>query len=191
MRPMLSWFQITFRWRMLMTATLLVGSGWIAVSKDPFSSMTAGRIPSPRQGFSAPGFTLEELEGEVVSLSDLRGQVVVINFWASWCPPCREEMPALERVYREIRSEGVELLAVNTTYQDSLTEARSFVERYDLTFPILVDAEGEAARRYQLRALPSTFFVDADGVIRKVVIGGPMSEATIRTAVAELLDERR
>jgi len=100
-------------------------------------------------------------------------------------------MPALERVYQEISGEGVEFLAVNTTYQDSLLEVASFVDRYGLSFPILIDPSGEVARQYQLRALPSTFFIDADGVIRKVVIGGPMRETTIRTAVAELLDERR
>jgi peroxiredoxin len=176
---------------MLMAATLLFGSGWIAVSREPVSSTTAGRIPSPREGFSAPGFTLERLDGKVVTLADMQGQVVVINLWASWCPPCREEMPTLERVYRELKGEGVELLAVNTSYQDSLAEATAFVKRYGLTFPILVDARGEVARRYQLRALPSTFFVNADGVIRKVIIGGPMSEATIRTSIEELLAERR
>lgn len=126
-----------------------------------------------------------------MTLSDLRGKVVVVNLWASWCPPCRAEMPALERVYQAVRGEGVEILAVNTTYQDSLSEAAAFSERYGLSFPILIDASGVVARQYQLTALPSTFFIDTEGVIRKVVIGGPLSEATIRTAVAEILQEGR
>ena len=190
-RLSVSWIQGNLRWRALMAAALVLGSAWILVSRAPASATTAGRIPSPREGFSAPDFTLDQLNGGSLTLSGLRGKVVVVNLWASWCPPCRAEMPALEQVYQEISGEGVEFLAVNTTYQDSLSEVASFVDRYGLSFPILIDPSGEVARQYQLRALPSTFFIDADGVIRKVVIGGPMRETTIRTAVAELLDERR
>jgi cytochrome c biogenesis protein CcmG/thiol:disulfide interchange protein DsbE len=100
-------------------------------------------------------------------------------------------MPALERAYQGLPAERVEFLAVNTTYQDGLSEAASFADRYGLTFPILADQTGEVARLYQLRALPSTFFIDGRGVIRKVVIGGPMSEATVRAVIEDLLRETR
>jgi cytochrome c biogenesis protein CcmG/thiol:disulfide interchange protein DsbE len=170
-------------------ATIALGSIWTWVSRAPASSTTAGRIPSPREGFAAPDFTLQTLTGETMALSELRGRVVVVNLWASWCPPCREEMPALERAYRDVNPQGVEFLAVNTTYQDSLSQAVSFVNRYELSFPILSDHTGQVARLYQLRALPSTFFIDTDGVIRKVVIGGPMNETTIRTLIEDLLAE--
>jgi cytochrome c biogenesis protein CcmG, thiol:disulfide interchange protein DsbE len=172
-----------------MLATIVVGSFWVWLSRAPASATTRGRIPSPREGFAAPDFTLHTLAGETVTLSKLQGRVVVVNLWASWCPPCREEMPALERAYRAINPQEVEFLAVNTTYQDSLAEAVSFVDRYELSFPILSDPVGEVSRVYQLRALPSTFFIDTDGVIRKIVIGGPMSEATIRTVIVGLLAE--
>lgn len=172
-----------------MLVTITLGCLWTWISRAPTSATTSGRIPSPREGFAAPDFTLQTLTGETVTLSELRGRVVVVNLWASWCPPCREEMPALERAYRSLNPQGVEFLAVNTTYQDSLAEAVSFVDRYELSFPILSDATGEVARVYQLRALPSTFFIDGDGVIRKVVIGGPMNESTIQTVIESLLAE--
>ncbi len=179
----------TTSWAALMFAMLVLGGGWIWQSRVPDSATTGGAIPSPREGFSAPDFTLELLDGGEVTLSDLRGKVVVINLWASWCPPCKAEMPALQQVYEQNQERGLEVLAINTTYQDSEGDASSFVEEFGLTFPIPLDRSGQVARQYQLRALPSTFFVDRIGVIRQVIIGGPMSEATIQTAVEELLRE--
>ena len=124
-----------------------------------------------------------------MTLSEQQGNVVIINLWASWCPPCRAEMPALEEVYLENRERGLEVMAVNTTFQDQESAAASFVQEFGLTFPILMDRSGDVSRQYLLRAMPSTCFVDREGVIRKVIIGGPMSEATLQTAVEELLQE--
>lgn len=98
-------------------------------------------------------------------------------------------MPALENIHRRYHSQGLVILAVNATDQDSETAARNFVNELGLTFPILLDYDGEASRRYQLRALPSTFFVDKRGVIRAVVFGGPMAEAVIQSRVDDLLTE--
>jgi thiol-disulfide isomerase/thioredoxin len=131
---------------------------------------------------------LELLGGGEVVLSEQKGKGVIINLWASWCPPCRAEMPAIQNVYEANRDRGLEVLAVNTTYQDSEQAAADFVAEFDLTFPIPLDRTGSVARQYQLRALPTTFFVDREGVIRNVIIGGPMSEATIQTAVEEILE---
>jgi peroxiredoxin len=175
------------RWYVLMLIVLLSGILWIWISSVPATAMADGLAPSPREGFSAPDFTLELLGGGEVTLSSLRGQVVVINLWASWCPPCRAEMPAIQAVYERNRSRGLEVLAVNTTFQDREAAAEAFVQEFGLTFPIPLDLTGEVSRQYQLRALPSTFFIDREGVIRKVVIGGPMSETTIQTAVEDLL----
>lgn len=183
------WLIDTRRW-LALTACLLAASAlWTWASAIPASATTAGRIPSPREGFLAPDFTLETLDGGQVTLSDLRGQAVVVNLWASWCPPCRAEMPALQRVYEAYRDRGLVVLAVNVTYQDSLADATAFVRQYGLTFPVALDRRGLVANRYLLRALPSTYFVDREGVIRKVIVGGPMSEATIRTTVEEILGE--
>ncbi len=177
------------RWFSLMAAVAVLGALWIWISAVPAAATTGGRTPAPRQGFAAPALRAETLAGEAVELSQLRGQVVVINFWASWCPPCRAEMPALERTYQAEKSRGLEILAVNTTYQDQLASAEAFVREYGLSFPILLDRTGEVANRYQMRALPTTFFVDKDGVIRKVIIGGPMNETTLRSTVETLLAE--
>ena len=98
-------------------------------------------------------------------------------------------MPALQEVYLANRDRGLEVLAVNTTYQDQESAAVAFVQDFNLTFPILLERTGDVARQYQLRAMPSTFFVDREGLIRKVIIGGPMSEVTLQTAVEELLQE--
>jgi peroxiredoxin len=167
---------------------MLVGIGWIWLSAVPASGTTGGQTPSPREGFSAPDFTLELLNGGQITLSDLRGKAVVINLWASWCPPCKAEMPAIQNVYEKNKERGLEVLAVNTTYQDSEQAAASFIEEFNLTFPIPLDRTGTVSRQYQLRALPSTYFVDRMGVIRKVIIGGPMSETTIQTTVEEILE---
>ncbi|HEX7974202.1 MAG TPA: TlpA disulfide reductase family protein [Anaerolineales bacterium] len=159
-------------------------------SRVPAAATTSGAPPpSPRQGFSAPDFTLDALGGGQVSLSALRGKIVMINLWASWCPPCREEMPAIERVYQVYKDKGLVVLGVNTTNQDREADAVSFVQELGLTFPILFDRSGSVSARYSLRALPTTFFVDRKGVIQEVVIGGPMSETSIRTRVESLLEK--
>ena len=177
------------RWGATVLGVVVLGAIWIAVSQVPASATTGGAIPSPREGFLAPDFTLETLQGETVTLSDLRGKAVVVNLWASWCPPCRAEMPALQAAYEADRGRGLEILAVDMTYQDTEQDALRFIEEFGLTFTIPMDRDGTVARQYLLRALPSTFFVGPDGVITKVVIGGPMSEATIRTNGQAMLDE--
>jgi peroxiredoxin len=151
--------------------------------------VTGGRIPSPRAGFLAPDFHVETLDGEVLTLSDLRGRPVVLNFWATWCPPCRAEMPALEAAYREHGDEGLEIVGMDATSQDSLPAVVAFVDELHLTFPIGLDTSGEVQRLYLIRAFPTTFFIDRQGTIREVAIGGPLAEAHIRSAVAELLAE--
>jgi len=113
---------------------------------------------------------------------------VIINFWATWCSPCREEMPNFEKVYRDLKAEGLVILAVNTTDQDSEVEVRAFVTEYGLTFPIALDRRGEASRRYLITGMPTSFFVGRDGVIRSVIIGGPLNEADIRAEAQRILE---
>lgn len=177
------------RWYGLVVIILGLGVLWTLLSRAPLATPGGAPPPSPRAGFSAPDFTLDLLAGEQVTLTSLRGKVVMINLWASWCPPCRAEMPAIESVYRAYKDRGLEVLAVNTTYQDSEAEAAAFVRQFGLTFPVPLDRTGSVSARYQLRGLPSTYFVDRQGVIRAVVIGGPMTEATIQAKVEELLNE--
>jgi peroxiredoxin len=182
------WIARRSRWFPLMGVALALGAAWIWMSAAPAAATTGGQIPSPREGFLAPDFTLELLGGGQLTLSDLRGNGVVINLWASWCPPCRSEMPAIQRVYESSMGRGLEVLAVNTTFQDSERAALDFTQELGLTFPVPLDRTGSVSRSYQLRALPSTYFVDREGIIRKVIFGGPMSEATIQTAVEQILE---
>ena len=174
-------------YRLAALITLMLGAIWIGVSAVPPGQTTQGKIPAPRAGFVAPDFTLSTLDGESITLSALEGHPVVVNLWASWCGPCRAEMPALQRVYEAYRDSGLLILAVNATNQDSETAAQAFVTENGLTFPILLDLDGAASRLYELRALPSTYFIRPDGIIEEVVIGGPMAEALLRTRVETLL----
>lgn len=173
--------------RALYTVILILGFTWIVVSADRMASSTSGKIPAPQQGFLAPDFQLNTPSGETVRLSDVRGQAVLVNLWATWCPPCRAEMQAIETVYKEYKEQGLTVLAVNMTYQDDPFEIVPFVEGEGLTFPILLDETGEMAVSYQLRSLPSSYFIDRDGIINEVVIGGPMAEALLRTRVEAIL----
>jgi len=177
------------RWWAFTLTTLLIGLGWTWASRVPSTVAGARQIPSPREGFPAPDFSLDTLGGELATLSAYRGQVVIVNLWASWCGPCRAEMPALQNVYAAHRERGIEVLAVNSTFQDSEADAQAFAQNLGLTFPILLDREGAVSRRYLLRALPSTFFIDRQGVIRSVIVGGPMSEAVIQSKIEPLLQE--
>ena len=176
-------------WLSFSITVLIVAAGWIWRSAVPPGSTNEGLIPAPQEGFSAPDFNLKTLDGQSIQLSDLRGQAVMINLWASWCTPCRAEMPAIERVYQDYREEGLIVLAVNSTIQDSASAAQTFAYEHRLTFPILLDMDGKVSDLYQLRALPTTFFVDKEGVIQEVVIGGPMAEALLRVRVEDLLAE--
>lgn len=176
-------------WNWLSGLVLLLGALWIGISADRTLGSTQGQIPLPRQGFLAPDFTLNTLEGETIALSELRGKAVVVNFWASWCGPCRQEMPDIEEVALDYQDQDLVILAVNATQQDRLEAVIEFVDTYNLTFPILTDDDGSLTRTYQIAAFPTTFFIGRDGVIQEVVIGGPMAEALLRTRVDALLEQ--
>jgi thiol-disulfide isomerase/thioredoxin len=176
-------------WSTALLVLLLLGTVWTWASRVPGSLAAQGRIPSPREGFPAPGFTLDSLSGQPTSLSSVRGHVVILNLWASWCGPCQAEMPVIQQVYQNERSRGLAVLAVNTTFQDSEQSAQAFAERLGLSYPILLDRDGSASKAYLLRALPTTFLIDRRGVIRTVVLGGPMAEGFLRSAVEPLLEE--
>jgi cytochrome c biogenesis protein CcmG/thiol:disulfide interchange protein DsbE len=177
------------RWSLVVIGAAIVGGLWIWASAVPADATTGGLIPSPREGFLAPDFTLDSLSGAPISLSDMRGKAVVLNLWASWCPPCRAEMPAIQRVYQENHERGLEVLAVNMTAQDNLAAVEKFMQEFNLTFPILLDTSGEVGNTYLMRALPTTFFIDQEGVIQRVIVGGPMSEVTLQSTVEQLLED--
>ncbi|MGB8984614.1 MAG: TlpA disulfide reductase family protein [Anaerolineales bacterium] len=174
--------------RIIYFIILALGLTWIFVSADRSGASTSGRIPAPQQGFLAPDFELRTPDGEVIRLSDLRGQAVLVNLWATWCPPCRAEMQSIEKVYQEYKDQGFTVLAVNMTRQDDASAILPFVREQALTFPVLLDERGEVAAAYQLQSLPSSYFIRRDGIINEVVIGGPMSEALLRTRIEDILE---
>ena len=164
---------------------LIAGASWIALSVETGKSSATG--PAPQAGFLAPDFTLQTETGDTYTLSDLKGQAVLVNMWATWCPPCKAEMPAIEKMYNEYKDQGFTVLAVNSTFQDDPFNISPFTENYGLTFPILLDQTGEVSRDYQIHSLPSSFFINRHGIITEVIIGGPMSEALLRTRIEEAL----
>jgi peroxiredoxin len=177
------------RWWIVTFLILTLSAAWIWFSRLPTPTLDADRIPAPRENFPAPDFALTTFDGESKTLSSQRGKVVIVNLWASWCGPCRAEMPALKKIYEANRQRGLVVFAVNSTFQDNEQDARLFARDLNLTFDLLLDPDGAVSRRYLLRALPSTFFIDRRGIIRTVIVGGPMSEATLQTQVETLLAE--
>ncbi|MEG9295754.1 redoxin domain-containing protein [Mangrovibacillus sp. Mu-81] len=129
------------------------------------------------KGDSAPDFELTTLAGEKVKLSDYEGQKVILNFWATWCPPCKAEMPHMQKYYeKNADKENVEILAVNLTSMDEGKDAvQEFVDGYELTFPIPLDEDGEIGEEYRAFTIPTTYMIDTNGQIRHKIVG-PMNE---------------
>jgi peroxiredoxin len=120
-------------------------------------------------GDQAPDFSLADLQGNQVRLSRLRGKVVVLNFWATWCPPCRNELPDLQSFYADYQSRGVIVLGINQ--REAIDLVQDFRDNQKLTFPILLDHDGQVGDRYHVDSLPRTIFLDRSGVIRSVLHG--------------------
>jgi peroxiredoxin len=140
-------------------------------------------------GFLAPGFNLRNLNGNHDSLANYRGQVVILNFWATWCAPCRVEMPAFEALYRRYRSEGLTVLAVSID-KAADQKVKDFVEKRQLSFPVLLDTKGEAERLYPSVSIPFTYVIDQQGRVVARVDGAKnwKSEETFK-AVEYLLKQ--
>ncbi|MCK4403600.1 MAG: TlpA family protein disulfide reductase [candidate division Zixibacteria bacterium] len=152
-------------------------------------SSTQGEKESPQEGFLAPHFSLPDLGGEKISLSDFRGKVVLLNFWATWCSPCRMEIPSLERLYQLRKDRGFEVLAVSVD-RASLSKVASFVASYQMSFPVLLDQRGALGQRYWARAIPSSFLLDKKGVIRWKVQGAiKWDDPFVLSRVDQLLSE--
>jgi peroxiredoxin len=135
----------------------------------------------------APDFTLGTLDGSETTLSDFRDQAVLISFWATWCEPCRIEMPEIVRAYEAHSDAGFTVLAVNLTDQDVLEDVQVFVEEFNMTFPVLLDSNGEVSRLYGLLGLPMSIFVDREGKIARIYVG-LMSSEQIDEFVGEILE---
>jgi peroxiredoxin len=183
-------FSIPRVWRQFLLLSLFFSIGWIIYTTFHTSQRIEKNFSVPEIGFQAPDFILTDIEGEIYQLKSLKGSAVVLNIWASWCNPCQAEMPAIQDVYEQYSNDNVVILGINDTRQDSISAVLDFVESNNLTFPILLDYEGSVSKNYQVQALPTTFFINPQGIIEEIVIGGPMSEALLEIRIKELIGVR-
>lgn len=173
-------------WNAVTGAFLVGGALWIAASARP-EMAGLDLLPNPRPGFPAPAFTLPTRDAGEFSLADAAGDVVVINLWASWCPPCRAELPTLQSIADQLQPDGLTVVGINAANQDDRAAAEELLADLGISFPIVFDEKGAASSAYQLRSLPTTYIVGRDGLIRHVVIGGPIAEATLAALIQDLL----
>jgi len=146
-----------------------------------------------KKGDTPPDFTLTSLDGEEVTLSSLRGKKVVLNFWATWCPPCKAEMPHMQSYYEQYaKDDNVEIVAVNLTSGErdltadgKIDTVMTFRDSFELTFPIVLDPENSVGSEYKILTIPTTYFIDANGYIQRA-IRGPMDADMLKTYVDAL-----
>lgn len=163
----------------LLAAGLMLGSGALVKSAE------AGPQVSARQGATAPDFALKDFQGKKQSVSQFKGKPVVVNFWASWCGPCREEMPELARAADHWQGKAA-FLGVNLTERDSVPVAASFLEKYKVAYPNVQDDKGQAADLYDIFVIPTTVVIDKNGQVA-ARIQGPVSEKQLNQLLQKLL----
>ncbi|RME43798.1 MAG: TlpA family protein disulfide reductase [Chloroflexi bacterium] len=171
-------------WMFAMVMLLMLGVVWVFLSRVPATPDPT--TAAPQVGFLAPDFTATTLTGETVTLSQLRGRPVVLNFWATWCPPCRAELPHFQAAHQAY-GDQVAILAVDE--REDPQQVAGFAQRLGLTFPIPLDTDGRVGVLYRVRAFPTTYFIDADGVIRRV-IRGTTTRAVLDSTLATLTTDR-
>jgi len=178
-----------FGWIILTLAAGLLGTAWVVVSQEETLAGQAlnnnSLIEAPQAGYLAPDFTLTSYLGDEITLSELRGQPTVLNFWATWCPPCRAEMPHLQNA--GIRYLGrVHFIGVDQGESSELVS--QFAREFGVTFPLLLDGDYVVSDKYGIRALPTTFFIDSHGVVREVFTG-ILNQAVLEDRLAKLMAE--
>lgn len=159
------------KWVQIAVLALVVLAGGVSIGNALFN-----REQIPREGSKAPHFKVVDLEGTARSLSDWAGKPLVLNFWGTFCPPCTEEMPALQRQAAKWAKQGVGVVGVNLG--ENAVTVRSFVRQYGIQFPIYMDADDTVRKAYRVNQYPTTFFIEPGGRIYKVMIG-KMDEATM------------
>ena len=149
---------------------LLIGVGIIALLQTNNSSFNPAGKPRFEKGAPAPNFTLPDLNGKMVSLADYKGQVVLLNIWATWCRPCVEEMPSMEKLHQELKNEKFVILAVSID-ESGARAVLPFMKKHKLSFPALIDSAGTINSLYQTAGVPESFIIDKNGKIVEEVIG--------------------
>jgi thiol-disulfide isomerase/thioredoxin len=124
----------------------------------------------PKEPISAPNFTLKTIEGQEITLSGLRGKVVLLDFWATWCGPCKESIPHLIQLYKSYQDKGFELIGMSTDKPGDVEMVRRFINSMDIPYPIIMTPE-EVARNYKITGLPTTVLIDKEGKVREKIVG--------------------
>ena len=135
--------------------------------EDSFAKMG---VVSPRNEKIAPNFILETVTGEKISLKDFKGKAVLLNFWATWCEPCKKELPSMQRIYEELRSEGVEVVAISID-RNKKERVKKYVQNYNLTFPVLLDPNQNVRKDYFILGLPTSYLIGGDGKLKGFISG--------------------
>ena len=171
----------------IMLSAALKGPDTVAVQgvTGPVGLVNKGAPERLKIGDPAPDFRLAQLGGEPVQLSKLRGKTVLVNFWASWCDPCKDEMPILQRFYQKYKNQDVVFLAVNV--RDSADAAKSYFKNNNLTMPVLMDLTGDVPGGYRVTAYPETYLVDKNGKIGEFHIGPILTDADLETKMQAVL----
>jgi len=168
------------QWNLLIVVILVAGAAWTVASR-----VTTAQATRERARRATPEISLPTLDGRTFKLSEQLGKPVIVNFWATWCLPCRAELPAFEAVYKSHRDDGLVIVGVDIAEpQDVVTK---FVADMGLTFPVALDSDGEALALYRVQGLPTTLFVGRDGTIRDMTVGGPLTKAAIESKISDLL----
>jgi peroxiredoxin len=141
--------------------------------------------PAPQAGKPAPDFQLPNLEGQAISLSDFRGKPVFLNFWATWCGPCRHEMPFIQEIFEEWSDQGLVILAIDIG--ENPETVKDFMQSHNFSFPVLLDINKDVALEYNIRGIPTTFLIDKDGVIQAMKVGAFSSEAEIEKSLSKIM----
>jgi thiol-disulfide isomerase/thioredoxin len=170
----------------VVTTVRLPGAWCRIVGLGILASAAAGTAQVPAAGRRAPDLTLKTLAESSVRLAQFRGRPLVVNFWATWCKPCRAEMPMLVAAHDRHRVAGLQILAVNLRDQERGRDVQRFVEEFRLPFPVLLDAHGRARRAFRVRAIPTTIFIDSAGLVR-LEHPGPLTEELLQRGIAAIL----
>jgi len=149
---------------------IIFGFGIIVLLQTKDSSFDLSGKPRIDKGEPAPEFTLPGLDGNMVKLVDYKGKVVLLNIWATWCPPCVEEMPSMEKLYQELKDEDFQILAVSIDVSGGNVVA-PFMKKHKLSFPALTDTQGTLKSLYRTTGVPESFIIDKDGIIAEKIIG--------------------
>jgi peroxiredoxin len=176
-------------WLALMVLVFMGGIVWISLSPGLIAGTGAGETATELEaaavaGHPAPEFELKTLEGQTIRLSDFKGQPVLVNFWATWCGPCRAEFPDFQKAWVD-NADKLAIIAVNHTTLDQREQIKPFLDEFGVTFEVVLDETGDTAKAYRILGMPTSIFIDRNGIVNEVFTG-PINKSYIESKLSEL-----